>query len=100
MAFPILHRRDLVKARRRLTRARTDFGLPVSVRFHGATHRVQGEDAIATDRTKAVDRLIQLLPDDRWTRSAIDHLRHGSFRKLHLRLHDRPPARQDNPPVS
>lgn len=60
MAFTILHRRDLAKARRLLARARTDLGLPVSMRFDGATLFAQGEDAIAIDRRKAVDKLIEV----------------------------------------
>jgi hypothetical protein len=60
MAFTILHRRDLAKARRLLTRARTDLGVPASMRFDGATLFGQGEAAIPVERRKAVDKLIEV----------------------------------------
>jgi len=60
MAFTILHRRDIAKARRLLTRARTDLGLPVSMRFDGATLFAQGAEAIAVEHRNAVDKLIEV----------------------------------------
>ncbi len=61
MGFTIFHRRDLAKARRALTRTRSELGYPGTMRFDGATVFGEGAPAVPDDKRRALDRLVDTL---------------------------------------
>ena len=61
MGFTIFHRRELAKARRALTRVRSEIGYPGTMRFDGATVFGEGESAVPEDKRRALDRLVDTL---------------------------------------